>query len=223
MPSSPVAEPSRSSGPRRVARGRFRPASGARTSGIVAAALASVLTGACSSGPAPHLYVLEPAARRAAAVTDTFDAIGTATVTLPGYARDARIASRDAGIGVSLDSEHRWAEEPEEAITRVLLDSLRRHGGGSVLLEPFPRDFEPDARVEIAFDRLLRTAAGGAQASGRILLLSGDGRRLVDVLPFELERSAESRSPSAFFLTLSGLIDELARSALERLRDGAPA
>ena len=92
-----------------------------------------------------------------------------------------------------------------------------------MLLEPLPRGFEPVARVEIVFDRLLRTAAGGAQASGRILLLSGDGRQLVDVLPFELERSAESRSPTAFFLTLSGMIDELARSALERLRDGAPA
>lgn len=223
MPSSPAAESSRSTDSRGVAGRASRPAPRARTSGIVAAALAALLTGACKSGPAPRLYVLEPAATQAAPVTDTFDAIGTAIVTLPGYARDARIASRDAGIGVSLDDEHRWAEEPEEAITRVLLDSLRRHGGGSVLLEPFPRDFEPDARVEIDFDRLLRTAAGGAQASGRILLLSGDGRRLVDVLPFELERSAGSRSPTAFFLTLSRMIDELAQSALERLREGAPA
>ena len=218
MPSSPAAERQAHVPTRRPAT-----AFAGRVRGASAALASAALLAACASGPAPRLYVLEPATTRAAPVTDTFDAIGTALVTLPGYARDGRIASRDAGIGVSLDDEHRWAEEPEEAVTRVLLDSLRRHGGGAVLLEPFPRDFEPEARVEIAFDRLLRAPGGGVEASGRILLLSGDGRRLLDVLPFAHERDAVSRSPSAFFTALAGVLDELARTALERLRAGPPA
>ena len=93
---------------------------------------------------------------RAAAAEEVFGPLGTAVVTLPGYARDPRIASRDAGTGVSFDDDDRWAESPEEAITRVLVERLRHHGGDAVLLEPFPRGFEPAARVEIAFDRLLR-------------------------------------------------------------------
>lgn len=232
MPSSPAAErheplranrvrerdrASAEAGPAREP-GRLSP-----VAGWLASAILTTLLAGCGGGPAPRLYVLEPAATRAAPLTDTFDTLGTSVVTLPSYVRDGRIASRDAGTGVSLDDENRWAEEPEEAITRVLLDSLRRHGGGSVLLEPYPRDFEPEARIEIAFDRLLRTASGGVDASGRILLLSGDGRRLVDVLPFELDREAASRSPSAFFTTLSVAIDELARTALERLRTGPAA
>ena len=235
MPSSPVVErpliAPRTGSP---ARGRSsRRASAPSAAALLLCAASSLV--ACGGGPAPRLYVLEPPGERGAAVpgiapgiapdvspdvssAGAIGPLGTAVVTLPGYARDPRIASRDAGIGVSLDDDDRWAEAPEEAITRVLIDRLRYHGGESVLLEPLPRGFEPVARVEIVFDRLLRTPAGGVDTSGRILLLSGEGRDVVDVLVFRLERAAASSEPAAFFDAVAGAVDELARTALDRLR-----
>ena len=219
MPSSPVAER------RRASRAR-----------AALASLALFAIGGCGGGPAPRLYVLEPppastapdardgeAAAEGSTLADgerasgVPRALGTAVVSLPGYARDPRIASRDGGIGVSLDDDDRWAEDPEEAITRALLASLRRHGAETVLIEPWPRGFEPEARVEVAFDRLLREPSGGAEASGRILLLSGDGRAVLGVLSFRLSRRAESSAPAAFFGAVAELVDEIARLAAEAL------
>ena len=57
---------------------------------------------------------------------DTLDAIGIAVVSLPGYARDARMASREAGNRIVVDDAHRWAEDPDEAITRALAERAAR-------------------------------------------------------------------------------------------------
>jgi len=191
----------------------------------LAAALSLALAlGACGGGLAPRLYVLEPAVGLPGTLpVRGVDALGIATVTLPGYARDARIASRDAGNEISVDGEHRWAEEPEEAITRVLAERLRLHAGATVLVEPWPRNFEPAARVEISFDRLLREPSGGVDAAGQIRLLSGDGRDVFDVRPFRLSHPAASTAPGDWFGAVARLVDDLARMAVDALRDGPPS
>jgi len=163
----------------------------------------------------------EPALRSEAA--GEVEALGTALVTLPGYARDPRIASRRGSNRVDIDDEHRWAQEPEEAITRLLAERLRSRAAATVLIEPWPRDFAPEARVEVDFDRLLRTPEGGVEAAGYIRLLSGNGREVLNVQPFRLARRSASVAPAAFFVAVSALVDDLARLALEALREGTPS
>ena len=186
--------------------------------------LALLSLGACGGGPAPRLYVLEPVLADAGLLPpDTLDAIGIAVVSLPGYARDARVASREAGNRIVVDDAHRWAEDPDEAITRALAERLRAHAGATVLIEPWPRNFAPDARVEVAFDRLLREPSGGVDAAGQIRLLSGDGRDVLDVRPFRLSRPAESSAPGDWFGAVARLVDDLARTAVDALRSEAPS
>ena len=219
MPSSPGAEPRRAAPPGAVP-SRPGPA-------IVVLGAALLALGACGGGPAPRLYVLEPivsSPETRAATPDSaveLDALGISLVTLPGYARDPRLASRDAGNEISVDDAHRWAEEPDEAITRVFADRLRRHAGATVLIEPWPRNFAPDARVELAFDRLLREPSGGVDAAGQIRLVSGDGRDVLDVRPFRLSRSVGSTAPGDWFRALARLLDDLARLTVDTLGDGA--
>lgn len=187
--------------------------------------LASMLS-ACFSGPPPKLYLLEPQVNADAAGVDAagvdaarvIKTLGISAVELPGYAGDERIASRDAGGLVSIDDQHRWAEDPEVAITRLLSARLRYHAGGTVLIEPWPRDYKPVARVEVVFDRLLREPSGGVDMAGQIQLLSGDGRKLLKSLPFEVVHYGRSTGQAVFFAATAQGIDDIARMALDALR-----
>lgn len=221
MPSSPVVSVPCTRPDRR---GRSEAVTRATMIRAGAAILGSVLLaslGGCGGGPPPRLYLLEaPAATGTASPVPTVagvDALGVAVASLPGYADDARIASREGRLGVSLDDDDRWAEAPDEALTRVFAAGLRRHAGATVLIEPWPRGFEPDARLELVVDRLLRRPDGGAEASGRVLVLSADGRELVAVRPFVLAEAGGSTAPEAYFAALATLVDRIARLAVEAL------
>ncbi|MFK7995588.1 MAG: membrane integrity-associated transporter subunit PqiC [Granulosicoccus sp.] len=179
-----------------------------------------VSVSACSSGPPPKLYLLD--ARTAEGSTSetesaSLTALGISQVKLPGYASDPRIASSGGdGLIVLLDSE-RWAEEPEDAITRLLSERLRVHATATVLVEPWPRDYSPQARVEVVFDRLLREADGGAHLAGQIQLLSGNGRKLLRSLPFDYRAPGISTDITEFFRIVALGVDDIARIAVESL------
>ena len=189
-----------------------------RAAGFAAPAAATAfaallaLAAGCASGPPAPRYLLEPAAVDGPApAARERPALGLETVAVPGYVEDSSIAGRGEGGALVTDTGARWSEAPETALTRALAESLRLRSGASVLVEPLPRGFEPGARIEVVFDRLLRTAEGGAELGGQARLVSGDGRRLLSVRPFELVRPGRDGSAAAFFEALSIAVDDLAR------------
>ena len=191
-----------------------------RCQALVLIAMVALIMSACSGGPPPRLYLLEPAQSVAAdnTVSDVaVGALGFTQVVLPGYASDVRIASRAGdGLIVQLDRE-RWAEEPEDAISRLFSQRLRQYSDSPVLIEPWPRDYEPVARIELVFDQILRQSDGGAHASGHIQVLSGDGRRLVQTLPFDERVAGNSQDGSEFFKAMAVVIDGLATETIQSL------
>jgi len=181
-----------------------------------------LVLGGCAGGPPAKLYLLEPLAEsdiEEPGNTDAFSALGLATVSLPGYAQDEKIANRGADGSVLLDDRHQWAEEPEAAMTRSLSSSLRFHSRAIVIAEPWPRGFEPQARVEVVFDRLLREADGGVDMLGQLRLISGNGRRLLSVRPFDIRIGGLSTTPAAFFAAIAQGLDAIARQSVTALRE----
>ena len=180
----------------------------------------TLLCVSCSSGPPPKLYLLEPVHDLALEQTaPNVQALGLAISTLPGYAKDQRLASRDSGSMVVQSDKHRWAEAPEDAITRVLANRLREFTEATVLIEPWPRGFAPQARIEIAFDRLLREASGGAELEGQIRLIAGDGRKVLAVRTFQLVHFSVSADPANYFAAVSAGINDIARMSVSVLND----
>ncbi len=181
-----------------------------------------IFASACGSGPPPKLYLLEAQTTDfdVPVVTDAqmIESLGISPVELPGYADDARIASASPDGTLSQDDTHRWAEEPEAAITRVLSDRLRARTGATVLIEPWPRDYNPAARVEVVFDKLVREPLGGASMAGQILLLSGDGRSLLKAMPFQFIHYGRSVDKRVFFSAVAQGVDDIARMTVEALR-----
>lgn len=167
---------------------------------------------ACSSKPPAKLYLLDPVfdLNEETSVND-ISAIGLSVVVLPGYANDQRIASRGAGARVVFDDNNKWADSPDEAITRVLAQRLQDFADADVLIEPWPRGFEPQVRVEVVFDRLLREDTGGAEMAGQIRISSGDARKVLAVNRFRFIHYADSTDPSDYFDAVSAGINDVAR------------
>ena len=176
---------------------------------------------ACSGGPPPKLYLLDsPTVNTAivdSATASGITSLGMSPVVLPGYANDVQIASMNANGTITQDDRHRWAEEPDDAITRVLSGRLRQHAGATVLIEPWPRDYDPVARVEVSFDKLVRVPNGGSHMVGQILLLSGDGRALLKAVPFDINVAGADLSNQAFFRAVAAGVDDIARLAVDEI------
>jgi len=187
-------------------------------------AFALVIAGlsACSGGPPPTLYLLEPVVANSDAIElarkSGIRALGMSPVVLPGYATGSKITSLRADGTVFQDDSNQWAEEPEDAVTRLLSERLRVHTEATVLVEPWPRDYQPSARVEVSFNKFLREPLGGAIMSGQILLLSADGRELLKALPFNLSHIGFDIDNRVFFRAVAKGIDDIARQAVEEIQ-----
>ena len=179
-----------------------------------------LITSACFSGPPPSLYLLQPAASAKTvdnAAEVSVGPLGITQVILPGYASDARVASlADDGSIIQLDRQ-RWAEDPEIALGRLFAQRLKERSDSSVLIEPWPRDYGPVARIELIFDQLFRQSDGGAHMSGNILLLSGDGRQLVQSLPFNETVAGSTQDGSEFFKAVAIIVDSLTVDTIQAL------
>lgn len=184
--------------------------------------LAGLGLSACSGGPPPKMYLLESLPSSQATSTsnkhaNAIHSLGMSPVVLPGYASGTQLAGVGADGLVYQSDNHQWAEAPEDAISRVLAERLRLHAGATVLIEPWPRDYSPSARVEVIFDKLLREPRGGADMAGQILLLSGDGRRLLHAVPFQFTHYGKMTDERVYFVAVAQGVDDIARLAVEHL------
>jgi len=184
---------------------------------IAAVAFVFILS-SCSSGPPPKQYLLEPVLDPVNEVeSPALSAVALAAVVVPSYVSDERLASRDENYQIVYDDQVKWAESPEDALTRVLANRLRFYLEANVIVEPWPRGYEPEARVEVQLEKLLREGTGGAEMSGQIRIISGDGRKVLDVRTFQFVRYANSLDPNAFFASVSAGVNDISRMAAESL------
>lgn len=179
----------------------------------------SILVVGCSNTPPPKQFLLEPVLDPVnESNPPSVDAVALAVVVIPSYASDSRIASRNAQHQVVYDEGAKWADSPDEALTRVLANRLRYFLEANVIVEPWPRGYEPQARIEVQLDKLIREATGGAELSGQIRIISGDGKKMIDVRTFQFVRYANSRDPDAYFTSVSAGVNDISRMAADALR-----
>lgn len=179
----------------------------------------SVLIVSCGSGPPPKQYLLEPVLDPVnESNPPAVEAVALAEVTVPAYANDQRLASRDIRQQIVYAEDAKWADSPDEAITRVLANRLRYFLEATVIVEPWPRGYEPQARIEVQLDKLVREATGGVELSGQIRIISGDGKEMIDVRTFQFVRYANTRDPNAFFIAVAAGVNDISRMAADALR-----
>lgn len=188
---------------------------------ITLAAVAAALLAGCGSSPAPERYLLT--VPPAAPVQAQGTRIALERVGVPGYLEGDRVASEAPGARIVFDEDDRWAEDPRVAITRALEGTLSAEPGLTVLAEPWPRRYRPDFRLQVDFDRVLRTTRGGASLSGHFIVMAGDGDEVLTIRPFSIEEAGlgggeEEPSYDAFFAATSAALRRLSDEVVGALR-----
>ena len=155
---------------------------------------AGFLLAACTTTPEPSYYVLGSYTERSGEPGRTDPSgtvIGLRELALPLYARRTQIASVGADGAISLSDDHRWAEDPPRAVSRVVARTLTELTGQAVVIEPWPVGVEPDIRVDIEVDYFAGTLGGDLRLSGQYRIVRKNGASPVTQAFSISERSAE--------------------------------
>jgi len=139
---------------------RFYPAAAVAMLGF------AVLTTGCSLSPKEdpsQFYVLAaPADIERSAPADVI--LGLGPITLPQYLHRPQMVTRNSEQQVTLSEVHRWAEDLEAGIARVMReDLLRTTGAGQVLLYPWLASRAVNYAVEVDILRFEGDAAGAVE------------------------------------------------------------
>lgn len=175
--------------------------------------------GACSSPPT-NLYLIdaELTERSRQMSVSEQDVISIAKIELPTYARDERVIRRGLNHRLIADDDNRWAEPPEDSLTRVLAANLGHQLDATALVEPLPRGLPVSRRVHIIIDRFLLNDASYAEWSGYAAILSGDGRLTLHIVPFDMSTPSASSSVGDYATAIEQNLEELALVISEQIQ-----
>lgn len=178
-----------------------------------------VSVAACSSSPDPILYTLA-APDVSAVFSEERKIIGLSELSLPAYARNSQITTALSEYRLSEDDDHRWASPPSEALTAALSKTLERSTGDIVIQSPYPSGVQPDIRVSITFDRILRGQGGRAEMSGQYFMQNG--RQAPEINRFSIVISSSDSSYEAYMAALSEGMNELSLEIAQAIKKEAP-
>ena len=147
---------------------------------------AFVLAG-CAAAPEPRQYLLEaPVMPAPVAAAPTAPTIGLREIALPLYARRQQIAAFDLNGNVTASDEHRWAEEPAPAATRLLARTITDQSGAQVFVEPWERSAAPDIVASVEVDRFIGTLGGEVVLLGQLALAPTKSTARPQTFPFDI-------------------------------------
>lgn len=185
-------------------------------------AFAAILTAfvtACAAPGAPKQYLLT--APEAASGAVALPTIGLREIALPLYARRPQIASQEAGGAVSASDDHRWADDPPRAATRLIARRLTAIGGGAVFQEPWPLSASPDTIVAIEVDRFIGALGGDVVLEGVVLVTDAKGRKRPATLPFLIQSATQGDDHAALADAYGAALAALAEQLASLIATGA--
>ncbi|MEX2520540.1 MAG: ABC-type transport auxiliary lipoprotein family protein [Paracoccaceae bacterium] len=178
-----------------------------------------LLVAACATDPAgPRLYLMEADAP-APAGTPAQASVGLREVALPLYARRQQIAARDAAGAITAADEHRWAEDPSRAVTRLVARTLAALRGAPVYPDPWPQGASPDLIATVEVDRFLGEIGGEVALDGQITLARMSARGDPATGGFAIRTAVVGADHAALAAAYGAALAELAREMDRALRE----
>lgn len=132
-------------------------------------------------------------------------------IGLPLYARRVQIAAQDQSGAITADDQHRWAEEPPRAATRLVARSLAALREGAVYADPWPQGAAPDFIVTTEVDRFLGALGGEVTLEGQLTVARAGERASAVTGPFTISVSTEGENHAALAAAYGAALAELAR------------
>ena len=172
-----------------------------------------VIAAAACSSPPTNLYLIDDRGERSPALSSQgLPVVGLEKVDLPSYAQDERVISRGANHRLIADDNNRWAEPPEESLTRVLALKLGRELNALPLTEPFLRGADLSLRIAVTLDTFILNEDGEAEMSGQTAILSPNGRDVLAIERFAFKTKAASGSAGDYASAIEADLQKLSTS-----------
>ncbi len=154
---------------------------------LTATILSALVLAGCAASPEPRQYLLEAPATAAAPPPAAEPlSLGLREIALPLYARRQQIAAFDTTGTVMASDEHRWAEEPAPAATRLLARTIADQTGGQVFVEPWSRSAAPERIAAVEVDRFIGTLGGDVVLIGQLSLTETGSTARPTSYPFRI-------------------------------------
>lgn len=192
----------------------------------IATAVALLLAGCVTPGPATRFYILTPTPAAQPAVPPGRVADGLTIVIkdlrLPIYLDRPQIVSRDAGNHLEFSELEQWGGPLREDLTRLLVTNLGRIlDRDRIVAAPFPATTPPDYRIEVdilGFERQpdgrVRLDAQWWVTRGRDGALHGASKKLFASAPLDVN------SYDKLVASMSAVYGELAHAIALSIRPG---
>jgi uncharacterized lipoprotein YmbA len=128
---------------------------------LLALVAASLLVGCATPGVDVHRYVLTADAASGTAAPHGAIAIGVGPVAVPPYLDREELVTRIGPNELRATDTHRWGEDLEQGLARVVAANLAvRLPGSQARPFPWPEPLRADYRVAIGVDRFERMPDG---------------------------------------------------------------
>lgn len=175
---------------------------------------------ACTQVTEPTFYLLETAGPKptTAPTTSAGDVIGLREIDLPLYARRPQIPVLAPDGSVSVSDAHRWAEEPARATTRLIARRISASLGRPLVVEPWPPEIVPRARVDVEIDYVIGSLGGVFRLEGQYRSFATGSPSSAVTTPFALEEPVTGPSHADLVAAQSRALTALADAIAAVLR-----
>lgn len=144
--------------------------------------IAAIITliGGCGRTPPSHFYVLTGLSHHPVQRTGKPQDIGIGPVTLPKYLDTPQIITRASNNKLLLNEYHRWAEDLDDNVTRVVGDNLLAMIAKSrVFYYPWRHNTTVDYQVMMDIRRFEMDQCNNCILKASYSIYKGDGHKLL--------------------------------------------
>jgi uncharacterized lipoprotein YmbA len=177
-----------------------------------------LLTG-CIGGTSPrtNFYTLDDGMLPSSGLSDSMQsdglAIGVGPVVLPDMLKRPQIVSRDGKHGIVVSEFHRWIDDLNINIKRVISKQLLENGKANRVFQyPWPAYRHVDYQVRIDISRFDGVVGQSVVLNGTWTLLDGSATRELMIKSFNLNSQTADDSYQAMVVTMSDLTVQLAEN-----------
>lgn len=152
----------------------------------LAALLPVLLLAACASQPTNYYRLAAQDAQSTPAVSGSARSQVVVSVNLPDYLNTANIAYQNSDVEISLAQNNLWAEAPEPAIARLLVNDLSKRLPQTAWLTGSTAASYRGTTILVALDQFNGRHDGHAVISGQWLIRDSN-QQLLGAYPINIE------------------------------------
>ena len=145
--------------------------------------------------------------------------IGIDKIDMPLYLQKPQIVMRYNGNQLLFDEEHRWAEQANRNIARVVETNLNRLiSNATIESSPWPSGFTPKYRLVLNIIEFDVDAKGVSRLRARYQLTDSTGKKTLLKKTFSIKKQIKNSSKNVLVQSMSQNLSHLCRDIAKNIK-----